>query len=137
MKLRDRLGKEWLFFDGGSGTLLQSRGLKGGEQPELWNLSRPQEILSLHRQYLDAGADIIETNTFGANRFRFGAETAAVIHAGVKLARKARADAGREEDAYVALDIGPTGKLLKPMGDLDFEDAVDAFAEAIRYGAEA
>ena len=118
MELKDRLGKEWLFFDGGSGTLLQERGLRGGEQPEGWNLTHPAEIVALHRQYLEAGADIIETNTFGANRFHFGDETEKIVSEAVRLAKKARTAEGREEDAYIALDIGPTGKLLKPLKTL-------------------
>ncbi len=137
MELKDRLGKEWLFFDGGSGTLLQERGLRGGEQPEGWNLTHPAEIVALHRQYLEAGADIIETNTFGANRFHYGDETEKIVSEAVRLAKKARTAEGREEDAYIALDIGPTGKLLKPMGDLDFEDAVGVFAQIVRAGVKA
>ena len=71
MSLRERLGKEWLFCDGGTGSLLQDLGLKGGELPELWNLSRPDDIRTLNRGYFEAGSNIVNANTFGANRFKF------------------------------------------------------------------
>ena len=70
--LLERLGKEWLFFDGGTGTLLQARGLKGGELPETWNLRRPEDIVEIHKGYLQAGCDVFNTNTFGANRLKYG-----------------------------------------------------------------
>lgn len=132
-----RLGKEILFFDGAMGTILQEKGLAAGEAPELWNLQRPQDILSVHTAYLEAGADIVKTNTFGANPFKCrenGVDLKKVISAGVALARQAIEQAGH---GAVALDIGPSGKLLFPMGDLEFEDAVDAFAQMARAGAAA
>ena len=136
MGLRERLGKEWLFCDGGTGSILQKLGLKGGELPETWNLTRPDDIRSLNKGYFDAGSNIVNTNTFGANRFKFD-NVSEIVTAGVKLCREARKEAGREEDAYVAIDVGPTGKLLEPMGDLAFNDAVDIFAEIIKAGYEA
>ena len=141
MNLRQRLGRDRLFFDGGTGTLLQAQGLKGGELPETWNLLYPERIAALHRAYLEAGSDIICTNTFGANGLKFPAEgqfdLEAIVKAGVDIARSARAETGREKDAYIALDMGPTGKLLKPMGELDFEDAVSLYAQVVRIGAAA
>ncbi len=128
-----------VFCDGGMGTLLQQRGLRGGEQPERWNIDKPEVIVDIHTAYLNAGADIITTNTFGANSIKFSGagEYSAenVIAAGVANARKA-VDAYGAEGKFVALDIGPTGKLLKPLGDLDFEEAVDVFAQAVRCGVE-
>ncbi len=137
--LPERLGREWLFFDGGMGSLLQARGLKGGELPESWNLTRPDDIREVNKSYFDAGCHIVNSNTFGANRFKFSkdGELSAVVRAGVEIAKEARRLSGREEDAYVTIDIGPTGKLLKPLGDLEFEEAVGVFGEIIRYGAEA
>ena len=131
------LGRRVLFFDGGMGTLLQEKGLGPGELPESWNLLHPEDVLQIHRDYVSAGADFITTNTFGANRLKMrGAYQAAELTAaGVKLARQAADEAGRP--VFVALDIGPTGKLLQPMGDLDFETAVGAFKETVRAGAEA
>ncbi|WP_297210631.1 homocysteine S-methyltransferase family protein [uncultured Flavonifractor sp.] len=141
MNLRDVLGRKRLFFDGGTGTLLQAQGLKGGELPETWNLLHPERIQALHRSYLEAGADILCTNTFGANAIKFPSDgplaLEAVVRAGVALARAARAEAGRTADAWIALDLGPTGKLLKPMGELDFEAAVSLYAQVVRLGAEA
>lgn len=118
----ERLGKEWLFWDGGMGTLLQEQGLKGGEKPETWNLSHPEIIREIHRRYLLAGADIINTNTFGANCLKFPRERelAAVLSSALRLCREARRESGRE-DALIALDLGPTGKLLRPFGELDLE----------------
>ena len=135
--LMERIGKERLFFDGGSGTILQARGLKPGEHPDLWNLSHPEEVIALNRAYYEAGSHIVNTNTFGTSRFHFPDQVEEIVFAAVANATKARELAGREEDAYVALDIGPSGKLLEPMGDLAFEDAVEAFAEVVRAGAKA
>ena len=136
MTLIDRLGREWLFCDGGTGTILQELGLKGGELPETWNLSRPDDIKALARSYFDAGSNIVNSNTFGANRFKFD-NVPEIVTAAVSLCREARHEAGRDDDAYVAIDIGPTGKLLSPMGDLPFNEAVEVFAETIRAGAKA
>ena len=134
--LLERLGKEWLVCDGGTGTILQSKGLKGGELPETWNLKRPEDIIELHCGYLRAGCDIFNTNTFGANALKYPDTLEEVVTAAVRLAQEARRRADRE-DAYIALDIGPTGKLLEPLGDLPFEKAVDLFGEVVRYGSAA
>ena len=134
--LLERLGKEWLVCDGGTGTILQSKGLAGGELPETWNLKRPEDIIDLHCGYLRAGCDIFNTNTFGANALKYPDTLEEIVTAAVKLAQEARRRAGRE-DAYIALDIGPTGKLLEPLGDLPFEKAVELFGEVVRYGSAA
>ena len=136
MKLTQRLGKEWLFFDGGTGTILQERGLAAGELPETWNLTRPEELISVHRAYLEAGCDIINANTFGANALKFPDNLREIVQAAVANAQEARRLSGRT-DAYIALDIGPTGRLLQPMGDLPFEKAVELFGEVVRLGAAA
>ena len=137
MKLLDRLNNEWIFFDGGTGSILQGMGLAAGELPETWNLRYPDRIKSLYRGYLEAGSTIFNANTFGANRLKYPENLREIVESGVRLAVEARREAGRENDAYVALDLGPTGKLLKPMGDLDFEDAVAIFSEVVKIGAEA
>ena len=134
--LLERLGKEWLFCDGGTGTILQSKGLRGGELPETWNLKRPEDIIDLHCGYLRAGCDIFNTNTFGANALKFPDTLEQIVTEAVRLAQEARRRTGRE-DAYIALDLGPTGKLLEPLGDLPFERAVELFAEVVRYGSAA
>ena len=126
--------------------MLQARGLRPGDLPEVWNLTRPDDILALHAAYLRAGASILSSNTFGANRLHFPSSASAdaslpaltdIIPAAIGLARRAIAEAGREGSAFVALDIGPSGKLLAPLGDLAFEDAVALFAEVVRIGARA
>lgn len=134
MNIRDEFGKRILFFDGGMGSLLQERGLEPGELPEHWNTDNPQPVIDIHRAYAEAGADIILANTFGANRFKFD-NLDEIIGAGIANARKGIELSG--SSAYVALDIGPTGKLLKPMGTLDFEEAVSVFAEIVKAGVKA
>ena len=137
MTILERIQKERIFFDGGTGTILQSLGLKPGELPETWNLSHPDEVRTLYTSYLHAGSHVFNTNTFGANRLKYPDNLAEIVENGVRLAKEARKACGREEDAYIALDIGPSGKLLKPMGDLDFEDAISLFGEVVRIGAAA
>ncbi len=134
--LRERLGKEWLFCDGGTGSFLQEHGLKGGELPELWNVEHPDVILELYQGYLKAGVNIFNTNTFGLNSIKFPGRVEELMNAAVALAKEARVNTGRE-DAYIAIDIGPTGKLLEPMGDLSFDRAVELFAETMVAGARA
>ena len=137
----ERLGKELLYFDGGMGTLLQERGLKPGELPETWNLEHADEVTEIHRQYFEAGSDIVLTNTFGANAIKFHNseyELREIVTAAVSNVKKAAllgVHDGRK--VYTALDVGPTGKLLKPMGDLSFEDAYEAFKETMQYGEAA
>lgn len=134
MNIRDEFGKRMLFFDGGMGSLLQERGLEQGELPETWNLKKPEELIRIHREYLEAGADIVLANTFGANRFKYD-NLDEIIAAGIANAKTAVRKSGKK--AYVALDMGPTGKLLKPMGTLDFEEAVSVYAEVVRAGEKA
>ena len=137
MSLIDQLSNNIIYMDGGMGTLLQAAGLAPGEQPERWNLSHPEAVRSIHRAYLEAGSRIITTNTFGANALHYSDdELAKIIPAAVQNVRTAMQQTG-VSDAYVALDIGPSGKLLRPYGDLDFEDAVFLFAKTVRLGAQA
>ncbi len=133
--LRQRIGNEWLFCDGGMGTLMQNMGLLGGELPETWNLSKPENILKINQGYYEAGCDIVNTNTFGANRLKYD-NVEEIVTAAVNITKQARDNAHRQ-DAYVALDIGPTGKLLEPMGDLPFEEAIDIFAQVVKAGTKA
>lgn len=132
--IKEHLGKELLFFDGGMGTLLQEKGLKPGELPEIWNLEHKEDVIDIHRQYFEAGSNVVLTNTFGANALKFHDETYSleeIINAAVENAKEgAKLGASKGQKTYIALDMGPTGKLLKPMGDLDFEDAYNAFKEA-------
>ena len=139
--LRERLGKELLFFDGGMGTLLQKEGLLPGELPEVWNMEHSEVIQKIHESYFRAGSNIVLTNTFGANAIKFHSETYSlceVVEKAVENVRKAAKSALKNNEGYcVALDVGPTGKLLKPMGDLAFEDAYDAFKEVMIHGEKA
>lgn len=135
MNILNELGKRIIFFDGGMGTLLQEAGLKAGELPELWNINNPEPVINIHKEYIEAGADIILANTFGANRFKYEDSLEEIITAGINNAREAARIAGSE--VYVALDMGPTGKLLRPMGTLDFEEAVSVFGEIARIGEAA
>ena len=124
-----------VILDGGMGTLLQAAGLKPGEHPELWCITRPEIVTGIHRAYFEAGSNLVCTNTFGANCLKFDESTLReMIFAGVKCARDA---AEGKEDRFVALDIGPTGKLLAPTGTLPFEEAVEIFAKTVRLGVEA
>ena len=129
-KLHDVLGKELLFFDGGTGTVLQGMGLKPGELPETWNDKYPDRIVQLHYNYFAAGSNIVNTNTFGAFITKFPLELERFIKAAIENANTARNKILAEHPDgkyYIAFDIGSCGKLLKPMGDLDFEDCVKLF----------
>ena len=126
-----------LVLDGAMGTQLQERGLLPGETPELWNLTRPDDVRSIHEAYFAAGSDVVYTNTFGANgaKYHGDAPLVEVVSAGVEIAREAAKAAGGRR--FVALDLGPTGRLLKPSGDFEFDAAYDAFAEQVSAGAGA
>ena len=137
MTLREHLKNDLLILDGGMGTLLQARGLAPGEQPERWNISHPEVITEIHKSYFDAGSNIVCTNTFGANLLKFPEEELRnIISAAVQNAKAAREQSTSPKDKFIALDIGPSGKLLKPLGDFDFEDAVSLFAHTVRLGTE-
>ena len=130
------IGQELLIFDGAMGTMLQEYGMKPGTNPESLNIEDPALIRRIHSDYLEAGADILSTNTFGANRYKLqgtGYAVAEVVKAAVLNARGAIA--GRK--GYVALDLGPVGKMMKPVGLLDFEEAYDLFREQVIAGEEA
>ena len=137
MGFRERFGKEMLLFDGAMGTQLQARGLAAGELPEIWNGTHPEVIREIHKAYVDAGCDILKTNTFGANALKFeGTEYTVpqLVRAGVENVRAAAKTADRE--VLVALDMGPTGKLLKPYGELEFCKAYELYKEQVCAGAD-
>ncbi len=138
--IKEDLGKKLLFFDGGMGTLLQAKGLKPGELPETWNVEHAEEITGIHQAYIEAGSDIVLTNTFGANALKFrdgGYPLKDVICRAVGHVKEAARRSAAGRTVYTALDVGPTGKLLKPMGDLGFEAAYEAYKQAMVYGEEA
>ncbi len=131
MNFRDTLKSgKYIFFDGGMGTMLQAAGLESGTLPEEWNLTHPEEIIKIHKAYVEAGSDVITANTFGANPAKFGERTPEIIAAAIKLARESGA-------RFVAQDIGPTGKLLKPLGDYEFDDAYELYKAQVLAGVAA
>lgn len=137
MNFRDFLKNNIVRLDGGMGTLLQSKGLKAGEYPERWNISHPDIIRDIHKAYFEAGSNVVCTNTFGANILKFDkAELEEIVSAAIANAQAARDSLCDKENRFIALDIGPSGKLLRPLGDLDFEDAVKVFAETVKLGAK-
>ena len=137
MNFKDYLKNHIVYLDGGIGTLLQAGGLKPGEYPERWNLSHHDVIIDIHKAYFDAGSNIVCTNTFGANCLKFADdELEQIIKAAVANAKKAREQSVQKGEKFIALDIGPSGKLLKPLGDLDFEDAVNVFSKSVKFGVK-
>lgn len=121
-----------VLVDGAMGTMLFASGLEHGDSPELWNVKHPDRVGAVHRAYLDAGSQIILTNTFGGTRYRLQlhnmeGRVAELNLAAVRLLREEVAKSGKR--ALVAGDIGPSGQLLQPLGDLTYEEAVDGFAE--------
>ncbi|MBR6570107.1 MAG: homocysteine S-methyltransferase family protein [Clostridia bacterium] len=136
MNILEYMKDHIVYLDGGMGTLLQKQGMKPGEHPERWNLSHPEVITAIHRDYFDAGSNVVNTNTFGANSLKFeDGELESIIRAAVANAKAARDGSSNPQPKFVALDIGPTGRMLKPYGDFDFEDAVSVFAKTVRIGA--
>ncbi|MEQ2561655.1 homocysteine S-methyltransferase family protein [Ventrimonas sp. CLA-AP-H27] len=139
MDILQELQNRILFCDGGMGSLLQEAGLKPGELPGTWNITHPEELVKIHKAYLEAGADIVTTNTFGVDRLKYNENTEfqlePVIRAAVTNAKEAIRQSGKQ--AWIGLDMGPTGKLLKPMGDLAFEDCCAIYREVVEIGADA
>ena len=137
MNFLEFLKENIILLDGGMGTLLQQKGLKVGEKPEIWNIEHPEIIVDIHKNYYEAGSNVVSTNTFGANSLKFSEkELEKIIKKAVENAKKARKISGGEHEKFIALDIGPLGKLLKPLGDLEFEKAVEIFAKTVTLGAK-
>lgn len=141
MDFRAFLKSNLVILDGAMGTRLQERGLLPSELPERWSITHPEDIVEIHRSYFDAGSNVVLTNTFGANTLKFSdEELEEIIKAAIENARRAAITSSREGEKFVALDIGPTGRLLRPLGDLDFEAAVEIFKKSAalgeKYGAD-
>lgn len=134
MNIKEKVTSEIVIFDGALGTELQKRGLKPGEHPEEWNITHSDVITDIHRSYIDAGADVINANTFGVNRLNFPDRIEELVSAAFSNAKKAVKDSGKE--CAIALDIGSLGKLLKPAGEIEFEEAVEIFKEIVLSGAK-
>ena len=137
MNVLELLKKQIIILDGGLGTFLQKEGLKPGEHTESWNLCHPDIVQSVHKKYFDAGSNIVCANTFGANILNFSDdELNSIIKAAIENARIAQKTSTSNNEKFVALDIGPLGKLLKPFGDFDFEEAVSVFARTVNLGVK-
>lgn len=137
MNFSEYLKNNIVYLDGGMGTLLQAQGLTPGEHPEKWNVSHPEIITDIHKNYFNSGSNVVCTNTFGANSLKFNdSELEEIIKSAISNAKKARELSDTTHEKFIALDIGPTGKLLKPLGDLDFEDAVSVFSKTIKLGVK-
>ncbi len=134
MNIKEKINNGIVVFDGALGTELQKAGLLPGENPEEWNLTHGDVITEIAKKYIDAGADIISADTFGANRLKFGDRTEEIITAAFENAKSAVKASGK--NCCIALDIGSLGVLLKPNGELDFEEAVDIFGEVVRCGVK-
>ncbi len=137
MDFKEFLLNNVVILDGGMGTQLQAMGLLPGEHPEKWNITHPDAITSIHKAYFDAGSNVVATNTFGANILKFThGELEEIVSAAVDNAVKAKNASASQKEKFIALDIGPSGRLLKPLGDLDFEEAVSVFAETVKLGVK-
>ncbi len=135
MDVRKFLQENIVYLDGGTGTLLQAAGLSLGELPERWNVTHAAAVQDIHRAYFNAGSNLVATNTFGANILKFTeSELEEIVKAAIENVRTAAKTSLGKQPKFVALDIGPTGKLLKPYGDFAFEDAVAVFAKTARLG---
>ncbi|MCQ2450330.1 MAG: homocysteine S-methyltransferase family protein, partial [Clostridia bacterium] len=137
MKITEYLKDNILILDGGMGTMLQKSGLPTGELPERFNLSHPELIEQIHRDYYNAGSNVVSTNTFGANLLKFSDdELSQIVGAAVENVRRAKESADAPQEKWIALDIGPSGRMLAPYGDFDFEDAVALFRRTVELGVE-
>ena len=137
MLIKEYLKENLIYLDGGMGTLLQAQGLKPGELPERWNLTHGEVITAIHKAYFDAGSNVVNTNTFGANILKFdGKELEQIVQCAVLNAKRAKEQSCSSQEKWIALDIGPTGRMLKPYGDLDFEEAINVFAHTIKLGVK-
>ena len=133
MNIKQLIKTNRLYLDGGTGTVLQAKGLPTGTPPEIWNIEKPNAVIALHRSYYESGSNIVATNTFGVNCKKYD-NYKELICAAFDCAKKAREGMG--DDKFIALDIGPTGRLLKPLGDLGFEEAVEIFSKSVIEGVK-
>lgn len=137
MELREYLKNNVVYLDGGMGTLLQAKGLMPGELPERWNITHPDIIKDIHKDYFESGSNIVSTNTFGANILKFSEEELEeIIKSAVENAQNARKESKSLGPKWIALDIGPTGKMLAPYGDLEFEKAVEVYKKTVELGVK-
>ena len=137
MNIKEYIKNNILYLDGAMGTLLQAQGLKSGELPERWNITHSDIVKKIHLDYYNAGSNVVSANTFGANILKFDeTELEEIIKAAVENVKSARDESCGMQEKWVALDIGPSGRMLAPYGDFDFEDAVETFAKTVRLGVK-
>ncbi len=137
MKITEFIKNNVVLLDGGMGTLLQAAGLAPGEAPETWNVTKPEEIVKVHTAYFNAGSNVVNANTFGANVLKFAPDKLEeIIKRALENARTAAAASTGAQPKFIALDVGPTGRMLEPLGDLPFEKAVAVFAQTVRLGVK-
>lgn len=137
MNIKEYIKNNILYLDGAMGTLLQAQGLKSGELPERWNITHSDIVKKIHLDYYNAGSNVVSANTFGANILKFDeTELEEIIKAAVENVKSARDESFGMQEKWIALDIGPSGRMLAPYGDFDFEDAVETFAKTVRLGVK-
>ena len=132
--------KEIIYLDGAMGTMLQRSGLKMGEKPEVFGMQHPDVVRDIHLRYINAGSDVIYANTFGANSHKYegsGYDISQVIAANIRNARAAADSVSKIRKVRVALDVGPIGELMEPLGTLSFEDAYECFKQIVVSGEDA
>lgn len=142
MDILKRIQNEIVYIDGGLGSSLIKMGLPSGMAPEKWNIKEPRNIIELHKEYINSGAQVLTTNTFGANELKLEDDDYTLeelVNSAIENAEIAIKECGKVkgEDVYIALSLGPCGKLLKPLGELEFEDAVSAFSKTAMLGEKA
>ena len=141
MTFQQLLTRPLIFLDGGTGTMLQARGLKPEERTETWTMEKPQELVQIHKSYVEAGADIVNANTFGVNHFRYHGDSGytpeQMVEAAIANARQAAKQGAGGRTVFVSLDLGPTGEFLEPFGTLTYEEAYDNFRQLAAAGEKA
>ena len=137
MTVIEYLADNLLFMDGGTGTLLQAAGMPAGVSSEQFGLDRPDVVTAIHKRYYDAGCNVVSTNTFGVNGLKYADDDIQkMVENALACVAAARDQSETKQKKFIALDLGPLGKLLKPYGELDFEDAVAAFAKTVNAGKD-
>ena len=137
VEIREYLKDHILIFDGAMGTMLQKEGLPIGDNPEIFGIKNPHKLLKIHKKYLEAGSNVLTTNTFGCNELKvnkLGYTVEEVIDRAVSIAKQAIEESDKSKPRFVALDIGPIGEMLEPMGTLSFDRAYEIFKRQVIQG---
>lgn len=141
MTFQELLSKPLICLDGGTGTMLQARGLRPDERTESWTIEHPEALIQIHQSYIDAGSDIVNANTFGVNKFRYhdGSDysLSRLVEEAVSNARQAARQAAGDKETLISLDLGPSGQFMEPFGDLTYEEAFDNFRQLVIAGKKA